>query len=283
MRLRRRDCGDLLVFDHVRRALDLGRPRVEGDATIALRDIVGTLARGGDFDGCWRPRDQKLEVRIRDIRHARPTSLDEPIDVIRVDRAYFVVDGHKRVAIGRGEGREFIDAHVQHAPTPYRLEPGVGQEAIENTAREQRFRESSGLRTAAPAARFIVSRPEGYGELRESLDSYAYDLSQRLGRLLPRTEAAALWYECVYRPTVEAARAARLHELIGCGTEADLFLSLHRQSQELWGTECRLAQDQVDELVERALSKHSTDHDVIREVVARARRRRPPRILAQRA
>ena len=284
MRLgRARDCGDLLMFDHVRRALGLGMPSDEGTATIAVSDIIGTVGRANDFDGCFRPRDAPMADRLRAIRSARPTMLDEPIDVIRVDRGYFVLDGHKRVAIAHLEGREFIDARVQHAPTPYHVGPGIDPEAIQNTAREQRFRTDTELLAAVPAARFVVSRPEGYPELRESLESYGYEMSQRLGRLLSRSEAAALWYECVYRPTVAAAQRARLDQLIGCCTEADLFLSLHRQSRELWGTECRLAQDEADHLVTKVMAAGEADQSVIRKVVARARRRRLPEVLAQRS
>ena len=284
MRLgRARDCGDLLMFDHVRRALGLGMPSNEGAATIAVRDIIGTVGRANDFDGCFRPRDESMADRLRAIRRARPATLEEPIDVIRVDRGYFVLDGHKRVAIAHLEGREFIDARVQHAPTPYRVARGIDPEAIENTAREQRFRTTTELLAAVPAARFVVSRPEGYPELRASLESYGYEMSQRLGRLLSRSEVAALWYECVYRPTVSAAQRARLDQLIGCCTEADLFLSLHRQSRELWGTECRLAQDEADHLVTKVLAAGEADQSVIRKVVARARRRRRPEVLPQRA
>jgi hypothetical protein len=283
MRLgRKRDCGDLLMFDHVRRSLDLGMPVDEGTATINVADIVGTVGRAGDFDGCFRPRDAALVARIQQIRQQRPTALDEPIEVIRVDRAYFVMDGHKRVGIAHLEGREFIDAIVRHAPTPYRIEPGIDPAAIEHTAREQRFRRETGLLTAVPAARFPVSLPQGYPELKESLESYAFELSQRFGRLLTRQEAAALWHESVYLPTVAAAQRARLDSLIGCGTEADLFLSLHRQSQELWGTECRPAQEEAEHLVAKVMERGQPDQSVIARVVARARRRPAPVVLAER-
>ena len=284
MRLgRAQDCGDLLMFDHVRRALGLGMPSHEGTATIAVADIIGTVGRAADFDGCFRPRDPSMADRLRAIRAARPTMLDEPIDVIRVDRGYFVTDGHKRVAIAHEEGREFIDARVQHAPTPYQVQPGIDAEAIEHTAREQRFRTETELLAAVPAARFVVSRPEGYPELQESLESYGYEMSQRLGRLLPRSEAAALWYECVYRPTVAAAQQARLDQLIGCCTEGDLFLSIHRQSRELWGKECRLAQHEADHLVTKVLAAGDADRSVIQRVVDRARRRRLPAVLPLRS
>lgn len=284
MRLGRgRDCGDLLMFDHVRRSLDLGLPVPEGEGTIAVADIIGTVGRIGDFDGCFQPKDPTLAARIDQIRRQRPSALDEPIEVIRVDKAYFVMDGHKRVSLAHVEGREFIDAVISHAPTLYRIEAGIDPAAIERTAQEQRFRRDTGLLAAVPAARFPVSLPQGYPELRETLDAYAYELSQRFGRLLSREEAAALWYECIYRPTVTAAQEARLDGLIGCCTEADLFLSVHRQSQELWGTECRLAQEESEHMVSKVMERGKPDQSVINRLMARARRRPPPSVLAQRA
>ena len=277
-----RGCGDLLMFDQVRRSLGLGLPRLEGEATIAVADIVGTVGRSADFDGCFRPRERALAHRIDQISR-NATALDETIDVYRVDRAYFVFDGHKRVSIAKAQGREFLDARISHAPTPYRFDPDVDPVAIERTAAEQRFRREAGLLQAAPAVRFVASRLEGYAELRESLTSYAYDLSQRLGRLLPREEASALWYESVYRPTIGAAKDNRLDTLIGCLTEADLFLSIRRQSRELWGTESQRAVDEAERLVGKIMERGSADQSVIERVAARARHRPPPSVLAERA
>ena len=136
--------------------------------------------------------------------------------------------------------------------------------------------------TAVPAARFAVSQPVGYPELQEALESYAYELSQRLGRLLSREESAAIWYEVIYRPTVAAAQRARASELLRCCTDADLFISLHKQSRQLWGTECNPAQEQADDLVARVIDQVSPDPSAIGRLVQRARRRRPPALLAQR-
>jgi hypothetical protein len=277
---RGRECGDLLMFDEVRRRLSLGMPQHEGFQTIRLADIVGTFSRAGDFDGCWRPRDADLAHRIDQIRTKNAEALNEPIEVIRVDRAYFVVDGHKRVSSGRADGREFIDASVSVAASAYDIAPGVDSASIASTGLEQRFRESTGLLEAVPGARFAVSEPEGYAELQEALEAYAFDLSQRLGRLLDRREAAALWYECVYVPTVQAA--VRIRPLLRQCTEADLFLTLHRQSRRLWGTECRVAQDEADRLVRQVLAEMDPDPSIIGRLVDRARRRRPPpRLLDQ--
>jgi len=277
-----RNCGDLLMFDQVRRSLGLGMPRFEHEATIAVSDIVGTVGRGADFDGCFRPRERALAHRIDQVAQ-NERAIDEMIDVYRVDRAYFVLDGHKRVSVAKAQGREFIDARISHAPTPYRFDPDVDPVAIERTAAEQRFRKETALLDAVPGARFVASRLEGYAELRESLSSYAYDLSQRLGRLLPREEASALWYECVYRPTIDAAVEKRLDTLVGCLTEADLFLSIHRQSRELWGTESQPAVDEAERLVGKVLERGTEDLSVIERVVGRARNRPPPAVLPEHA
>lgn len=277
-----RDCGDLLMFDEVRRRLHLGAPVIEGSETIRVADIIGTVGRAADFDGCFRPREPRLAARIREIRVRNPDAFNEPIDVVRVDRAYFVADGHKRVSIAKETGIEFIDARVSRAPTIYELAPGVDADAIEMTSREQQFRQETGLMTAVPGARFAVSEPVGYPELQEALESYAYELSQRLGRLLSREEGAALWYECVYRPTVTAAQQARLPELLSVWTEGDLFLALHKQSRQLWGTECRPAQDEADHLVAKVVDKLQPDPSAIGKLVQRARRRRQPELLPQR-
>ena len=280
MRLpRSRDCGDLLTFEEVRRRLRLGSPLIEGSRTIRVDDIIGTVGRARDFDGCFRPREPYLAARIREIRERSPNAFNEPIDVIRVDRAYFVADGHKRVSIAKETGVEFIDARVSHASSIYELAPGVDAESIDRTSREQQFRQETGLMDAVPAARFAVNEPVGYPELQEALESYAYELSQRLGRLLSREEGAALWYECVYRPTVAAAQRARLPELLSVWTDADLFLVLHRQSRQLWGTECNPAQDEADHLVAKVIDKVHPDASAIGKLVQRARRRRQPELL----
>ncbi len=277
-----RDCGDLLMFEEVRRRLHLGAPVIEGTETIRVDDIIGTVGRGADFDGCFRPREPRLANRIREIRVRNPNAFNEPIDVVRVDRAYFVADGHKRVSIAKETGVEFIDARVSRAPSIYEMAPGVDADSIDRTAREQQFREETGLMAAVPGARFAVSETVGYPELQEALESYAYELSQRLGRLLSREEGAALWYECVYRPTVTAAQEARLPELLSVWTEADLFLALHKQSRQLWGTECKPAQDEAEHLVAKVVDKLHPDPSAIGKLVQRARRRRQPELLTQR-
>ena len=231
------DCGPLLELGQIQRQLRLGPPVPEGSATIAVAHIVGSVDRAGDFDGCFRPLHEALRKRVEDIRASDPPMLDEPIEVVRVDRAFFVSDGHKRVAIARRVGREFLDASVSHLPSPYALTPEVETEAIERTAREGEFRRHTGLSDGVPGARFALGDATAYGELLVAVQSYSFDRVLALGRALSSAEASRLWYEDKYLPTVEAGRRS-VAGLLDALTDADIYLALHRQERGTWGSEC---------------------------------------------
>jgi hypothetical protein len=271
-----RDCGSLLDLNELRQRLRLGAPVFERDDTIRVDQIIGTVGRAGDFDGCFRPLRQHIERRIANILDAKPTVAHEAIEVMRVDRAYFVVDGHKRVSIAKSTGMEFIDAQVSHLASAYELGPGVDEEAIDRTAREAQFREESGLLEAVPRARFAVGDLNGYAELLEAVRAYGYQTSRELGRLMAPPEAAGCWYECVYLPTVRAAHQARISDLIDSCTDADMFLALHRQSRALFGRECAAAEKAAERLIEEERSRVAGGVSAVERLLRRARRRRQP-------
>ena len=227
----------MLELSHIQRQLRLGAAVEEGVATIPVANVIGSAGRARDFDGAFHPIHSALRKKIDDIRSAGPSSLDEPIDVVRIDRAYFVSDGHKRIAIAKIEGREFIDAHVSHMPSRYALTPEVEATAIERTAREGEFRRHSGLAGGVPDARFPVSDISAYGELLIAVQSYSFDRVLALGRALSAAEAARLWYEDKYLPVVEAGRSTAAG-LLDSVTDTEIFLTLHRQERSDWGGEC---------------------------------------------
>lgn len=234
---RRRDCGPLLELGWISHQLKLAQPITEGPETIPVSHIVGTVNRGRDFDGCWRPTGPKLARRLTEIEAASPSSMDEPIEAVRVGDAYFVVDGHKRVALARKHGREFLDARVSRLPSPYELGPDVEADVILRTAREGEFRRHSGLAEAEPEARFALTDIDAYGEMFESVQAHALTMAQRLGRLPSRAEIGEDWYRSVYLPAVARARA-QIGDLLGACSDADVFLLMHRQSLAAWGSEC---------------------------------------------
>jgi hypothetical protein len=233
----REDCGALLELSWVTRQLRLSQPIDDGSETIPVAQIVGSVNRGRDFDGCWQPLQPRLARQMTEIEQANPVGMDEPIDVIRVDRAFFVVDGHKRVALARRTGREFLDARVSRLHTPYELTADVDRDAIVRTAREAEFRRHSGMAEAVPEARFALTEIDDYGELLEAVQSHAYAMTEHEQRFVPPAEAAADWYRSAYLPTVTEGRNM-VGELIRPCSDADAYLLIHRQRLAYWGTEC---------------------------------------------
>lgn len=231
------DCGPIWELGWLTRLLHLGAPIAEGTDTIRVDQIIGTVERGRDFDRCWRPLRPQLARRLDELEVADPPGLDEPIDVIRVDRAYFVTDGHKRVALARRTGREFLDAKVSRVPTEYELDPNIEESAVVRTAREAEFRRHSGLNVAVPEARFVLSDVDGYGELFRSVQAHAQVLAERERRFVPMPTAAADWYASVYLPMVADARQS-IGDLLDTCTDGDVFLALNRLQIAWWGSEC---------------------------------------------
>ena len=269
----------MLELGIIQRQLRLGPPVFDGVETIRVAQIIGTTSRARDFDGCFRPLRPTLRKRIDEIRAAAPPAMDEAIEVVRVDRAYFVSDGHKRVAIARETGREFIDARVSRLSSPYAITPDVEGEAIERTAREGEFRRHSGLAEAVPNARFAVSDPSGYGEMLLAVQSYSYDRVLALGRALPAAEAARLWYDEKYLPTVAAGREA-VGDLLESCTDADLFLMVHRHERGSWGSVCEDPECVSDMLVAEQRRAALDERSALDRVLGRdPRRKRQPALL----
>ncbi len=231
------ECGPMLELTWLSRQLHLGTPVFEGMETIPVTQVIGTVQRGHDFDACWRPLNPRLARVVAEIEAAQPSGLDEPIDVVRVDRAFFVRDGHKRIAIAHRSGREFIDANVSRARTHYAVEPDLDEEAIFRTARESEFRRHSGFAEALPEVRFALTDIDAYGELFAAVRTHAFEMAERAGHILPWPDVARDWYQSEYLPTVAAARA-QVGGLVESCTDADVFLSIHRQRLAWWGSEC---------------------------------------------
>jgi hypothetical protein len=94
------------------------RPVEIGLRTIDVEAIYGTAVggldqRGGDFlplrpfrSGNWRARWQRLREANEQL------AVLPPIDVVKFDGGYWVIDGHNRVALALYAGQPEIDATV---------------------------------------------------------------------------------------------------------------------------------------------------------------------------
>ena len=225
------DAG-LLEFDEVQRRLRLGTRLPGGRREVPIAEIVGSVNRSEDFDARFRPRSARLRTLIRELAESRPTIADLPISLLQVDHAYFVEDGHKRLAIAVEQGRTFIDADVDRFETGFHLDVTTTVDELAATDSETRFRDVTGVAEAAPGERFPLSDTDCYLELAESVKAHSYDLSRDQGRVVPAPEAAAHWLSFVFRPAVALARSTETARLLDSATDGDLFLMFRRGISE---------------------------------------------------
>lgn len=97
----------------------LGRSHACGPArtqsqTVAVRDVVGTLARADDFDRDLRPTRRHLRERWEAIAALADNGAAlPPVSLVRVGQLYFVADGHHRLSVVKARGQLAVDAQVR--------------------------------------------------------------------------------------------------------------------------------------------------------------------------
>lgn len=204
---------------------------------IPLDRVVGSAAppaKTGDFDPGFLPVNRRMRDRWARIYQAMVEG-DElpPIDVYKVGDDYYVIDGHHRVSVARSLGRATINARVvevkTRAPLERNLDPGTLLRAAEYAA----FLETTQLHRTRPAARLECSRLGRYDEILKHILGHEYFLSVEQRREVPLAEAAASWYDHVYRPIAEAIRRYRVLEQLPGWTEADVYVEVTRRWLEL--------------------------------------------------
>jgi hypothetical protein len=222
--------SELLELGEAERRLRPFSRSYEGIRSIPLGQIVGTDSRIGDFDRQFLPQRAELGDRWRRVERAFAHGELAPIVVNRLGDAYFVVDGHHRVAIARQQGRETIDAEVTELRALWHLKRDADANELIHAEQHRIFMEESGLALVAPAACIAFSRPSGYAELLENVQVHGYRLMMSHGRALAPSEIAADWYETVYLAALETFRREGLEPR---STDGDLFLCVYERRREL--------------------------------------------------
>lgn len=232
--VRREDTAELLSLGEVQRRLGIFEQSYLGIQPIPVKRIVGTVERDRDFDRDFLPRRPELETRWKRLEQLFPGGDFPPIVVYEVGDAYFVVDGHHRVAIARQRGMETIDAEVTRLRTAARFPADADIGRIILAEQERMFMQESGLERARPEARIEFSRPPGYIELLEHVKLHGFNLMSERGEVLPIVEVAADWYDHVYLPAIDAIRKGGLQELLPRATGADLFLCVYQRRRAVF-------------------------------------------------
>ena len=106
--------NQLLSYEQVKDALQLGGPIYRGMKQVSVAQIVGSVDRYRDFDEVFMPAQDRTAHRWQSVARAYYQDIDlPPVRLYKVGDAYFVIDGHHRVSVAREQGVDFIDAEVQ--------------------------------------------------------------------------------------------------------------------------------------------------------------------------
>jgi hypothetical protein len=221
--------AELLSFEDIRARLRLREESYKGLQDIEVDKIVGSVGRYKDFTSTFLPRSNEMRERWSRV-YAQINSMEgvPPIEVYKVGDAYFVRDGNHRVSIARQLGAKTIQAHVTELPTSIHIESGMTLAELDAAAGYAAFLDETGLRAARPHHQSIqLSEPSRYPELLGHIYLHAQVREQTRGTPVTTTEAAADWYDNVYRPAVTLIRKHKILELAdeeSKRTEADMYL-----------------------------------------------------------
>jgi hypothetical protein len=205
-----------------------------GVRSIPLDKIIGSVDRASEFDRDFHPQRRDSDARMRKLEVAFPNGDFPAISVFEVGGAYFVSDGHHRVALAHRRGQEFIEAEVVQLATNYRLSPDVDIPQLVHTELRRMVMEESGLQEVRPDLDISFSNPAGYLELLETIKAHGWDLARCLGRLPSPEELGTSWLTEVYQPGLRALHEAGLSCPHEDATEADSFLWLYQRRRALW-------------------------------------------------
>src|SRR5512133_858533 len=108
----------LLSFDDIKEKLRVGGPIYRGVKTVPVEQIVGSLNRYQDFDRVFLPTQSETAERWQRVDEAFYQDISlPPVLLYKIGQVYFVVDGHHRVSVARGQGQQFIEAEVRECAT----------------------------------------------------------------------------------------------------------------------------------------------------------------------
>ena len=215
------------------------RLRVSGQGYVGVRSIpldkiIGSVDRASEFHRDFHPQRRDSEARMRKLEAAFPDGDFPAISVFEVGGAYFVSDGHHRVALAHQRGQEFIEAEVVQLATNYRLSPDVDIPQLVHTELRRMVMEESGLQLVRPDLDISFSNPAGYLELLETIKAHGWELARCLGRLPSPEQLGTSWLTEVYQPGLRALHEAGLSCTHEDATEADSFLWLYQRRRALW-------------------------------------------------
>ncbi len=224
----------LLSFEDVRKKLKAEEAESRTLKEIPLSAIVGSVGRYKDFTRSFLPRRESDRERWARVKETIETIGLSPIDVYQIDEVYFVLDGHHRVSIAKEIGAAYIQANVIRVHTKVPLNPDDQPDDLIIKAEYGEFLALSKLDETRPKADFLVTAPGQYAHLTEQIECHQLVLAKTSpsGISITLKQAAADWYDEIYKPVVRIIRRRGILRDFPGRTETDLYLWVleHRET-----------------------------------------------------
>jgi uncharacterized ParB-like nuclease family protein len=223
----------LRSIEPVLRAAGLEGRSFGGVHEIPVDKIAGSVApdiKSGDFDPGFLPLNRRMRERWTRIYQAMVEG-DElpPIDVYKIDDRYYVIDGHHRVSVARRLGRPEINARVINVKTRAPISSDTNARSLLSAAEYAHFLEATQLHRTRPEARLVCSRLGRYDEIMQHIAGHRYFLSREQKRDVSLQEAAASWYDHVYKPIAHVIQKHDVLDKLPGWTEADVYVEITRR------------------------------------------------------
>src|SRR5215204_1371807 len=215
----------LLSYDEIKEKLHVGGPIYRGVKTVRVDQIAGSLNRYHEFDRVFLPASDKLAERWQRVNRAfyQEVSLP-PVVLYKVGQVYFVVDGHHRVSVARGQGQIYIEAEVRECATRVNITPDIRLEDLEILGTKVSFLERTSLDSLKPDANIKMTIPDGFERMLEHIAVNHYFMGLDLQRDISEEEAIADCYDQVYMPIINIIRYTNILKYFPRKTEGDLYL-----------------------------------------------------------
>ena len=217
---------DLLSFEEVKKTLKITGSSSRGLQEIPIDRIVGSVGRYSDFSRTFLPKEDHHERRWARVKTiATGVAGFPPIEVYKIDRVYFVIDGNHRVSIARQMQATLIEAFVTELRTPIKLSPDMQPDDLIITAEYKEFLDHIPLDEYRDGVDFSVTAPGKYRVLEERIASH-YRWMESTGKKedLSLKEAAIDWYDTLYLPTARTIEERGLLRDFPNRTIADLYV-----------------------------------------------------------
>jgi nucleotide-binding universal stress UspA family protein len=156
-----------------------------------------------------------------------------PIELYQLGDAYFVVDGNHRVSVARQLGSKTISAIVTEVKTDIPVSKDDDPTEIISRANYREFQEQTSLLNVRPDADLSMTFCDKYPYLLDQIEEYRQRIEESQNCQPTLQEAAARWYDEVYLPVVQVIREQGILHNFRHRTEADLFVLISEQREEL--------------------------------------------------